>query len=594
MQGSGNIGQANGDLSFNRYGTQQYPLSAGSSTVGAGIADVLLGVPGSGFADWNDTYYRTWPYAGGYVQTDWRVAHNLTLNIGLRYDVQIPWVERWNRVNNGFNFNATNPDSAAVLAAWGKNYGSYTSTTVPYPAPPSVLLGGKTFVQPNGNRRTYNTNWDDIQPRFGLAWNFLKNTVLRTGFGIYYATATQGNYSDGFSQQTPYIRSLDGDQTPSGSLTGAYSLQNPFPNGLIQPSGSALGLLTNVGNGVSFDGSQRLIPRTYQYSFGLQQALPGKVVLTTSYVGSQTIHLPVAYNMDYLTMAKFLAGQANNKILDNTVPNPFYGVVPNNTTLGASPNIAAKYLYYPYPLFNGVTMSTNPWGHVAYNSVQLSVQKRFSGDRSHTGAISTAFSYTFSKNFQATNRLNNWDLAEAPIHELVSYDKPQNLSFSGVWDLPFGRRRAFANHVNRLVDGFIGGWTMNYIFTYNSGIPVNGINTIFYCSSYLVTDQTHDQWFNNNKSCYKGFPNSYYLRTMQDRFPWLRQMDNMTTNLAISKTFTITERWRFYLRGEAFNLMNHPLYGAPDTTYTDARFGMLPLAQQNFPRLVQVAAKILF
>jgi hypothetical protein len=115
--------------------------------------------------------------------------------------------------------------------------------------------------------------------------------------------------------------------------------------------------------------------------------------------------------------------------------------------------------------------------------------------------------------------------------------------------MPFGRGRAIAPHVNRVINGVIGGWTMNYIYTYNSGIPVSGINTLFLCSSYLTTDQTHDHWFNNTQSCYKGFPNSYYLRTMPDSLPWLRQMDNMTTNLSIAKTFQVTERWRFNLRG---------------------------------------------
>ncbi|MCU1263643.1 MAG: hypothetical protein JWO80_6528, partial [Bryobacterales bacterium] len=109
MQGTGSIGQANGQLSFTRYGTQQYPLSSGGTSVGSGVADLLLGVPGAGLVDWNDTYYRTWPYIGGFVQTDWRVSRSLTMNLGLRYDVQIPWVERDNRVNNGFDLNTVNP-----------------------------------------------------------------------------------------------------------------------------------------------------------------------------------------------------------------------------------------------------------------------------------------------------------------------------------------------------------------------------------------------------------------------------------------------------------------------------------------------------
>jgi hypothetical protein len=594
MQGTGNVGNPNGQFSFTRYGTQQYPLSGAASTVGSGIADLLLGIPGAGLANWNDTYYRTWPYFGGFVQADWRVSRSLTLNLGLRYDVQIPFVERRNRVNDGFDLSTVSPVSPAVLGNWAKDQASYSSTAALYPNPPAAIVGGKLFLPANGTRRTYNTDWQDIQPRIGIAWSINQTTVLRTGFGIYHATATQGNYTDGFSQQTAYIRSNNSDQSPNAGLTGPYSLQNPFPNGLIQPSGPGLGLLTNIGNAVSFDGNQRPIPRTFQYSFGLQKRVPWAVLIDASYVGSQTVHTSVPYNLDYLPLSVFLQGQAKSSLLDTNVPNPFYGVLPKNTTLGASANIAARYLYYPYPEFTSITESNNPWGKYRYDSLQLRVTKRFNGDKVRAGALTTVFSYTFSKNFQAVNRLNNWNPAEAPAHELAGYDKPQNLSFSGVWVLPLGRKGAWLHHVNPWVNGAVGGWSMNYIFTYNSGIPVSGINTLFLCDTVLTADQTHDHWFNNNKTCYKGYPNGYYLRNVPDRYAWLRQMDNLTMNLSMAKTFDITEKWKFNLRGEAFNLMNHPLYGAPDTNYTDARFGMLPVAQQNFPRLVQVSAKILF
>jgi hypothetical protein len=597
MQGSGNIGQANGQLQFTRYGTQQYPLRAGSSTDGSGMADLLLGIPGAGFIDWNDTYYRTWKYTGFFVQSDWKIRRNLTLNLGLRYDVQFPFVERWNRVNNGFDFNAVNPLSGAALAQWQQNQAAYNATnpTFPYPTAPAALLGGKSFVQPGGNRRTYGIDWQDVQPRIGLAWQLPSRTVLRTGFGIYHRTATQGNYTDGFNQQTPYVRSTNADITPDAALTGPYSLQNPFPNGLIAPSGRALGLLTNVGNAVSFDGTQRVIPRTFQYSFGLQRQFRGRILLDGSYVGSVTTHETMSYNMDYLPMPVFLAGQANNSYLTRAVPNPFYGILPANTTFGASQTIAAQDLYYPYPLFNGITMSTNPWARYRYDSLQLRAEKRFMGNRASTGALTTIVAYTFSKNFQSANRLNNWDLSETPVHELVSYDKPQNLSFSGIWDLPFGKNRHFLSKASRPVEAAAGGWTVTVIYRYNSGNPVNGIDALFTCdSSLLLPDQVHDQWFFNTHSCYKGRA-SFTLRTAPDRYPWLRQMDNLTVNFSAAKTFQLTEnRWRLSVRGEAFNLMNHPLYGAPDTTYSDARFGMLPVGQQNFPRLVQVSGRLMF
>ena len=83
---------------------------------------------------------------------------------------------------------------------------------------------------------------------------------------------------------------------------------------------------------------------------------------------------------------------------------------------------------------------------------------------------------------------------------------------------------------------------------------------------------------------------------MPDRFAWLRQMDNLNLNLAVAKDFRLPfeHNYTFNLRGEAFNLMNHPLFGGPDTGYTNARFGMLPVEQQNFPRLVQVSMKLRF
>jgi len=594
MRGSASVGEANGYLDFNRYGTQQYPLHAGNSMDGSGIADLLLGIPGNGHVDWNDTYYRTWPYAGFFVQTDWRLRRNLTLNLGLRYDVQAPFVERWNRVNSGFDLKAVNPLSDAILAVWKQDKAAYDvkNPRFPYPDVPAALLGGKMFVQPGGSRRTYLTDWQNIQPRIGLAWMFAPKSVLRAGFGIYHRTATQGNYTDGFNQQTPYIRSINGDITPIGALTGPYSLADPFPNGLIAPSGRSVGLLTNVGNAVSFDGAQRVIPRTFQYSVGLQRRV-ASILFDASYVGSITDHDTMSYNTDYVPMSLFLQGQAVPNFLDRVVPNPFLGILPAATTFGSGAVIAAKDLYYSYPLFNGITMSTNPWARYRYDSLQLRAEKRFTGDRTASGALTVVFAYTFSKNFQTANRLNNWDLSETPVHELVSYDKPQNLSLSGVWDLPVGRGRHLLSGANRFVDGAFGGWTMNFIYRYNSGNPVNGMDVVFSCADLLVADQTHNQWFNNSKSCYKSRP-SYTLRVAPDRYPWLRQKNNTTVNLAGAKTWNVTERWRFNLRGEAFNLFNHPLYGAPETNYQNARFGMLPVGQQNFPRLIQVSAKVLF
>jgi len=321
---------------------------------------------------------------------------------------------------------------------------------------------------------------------------------------------------------------------------------------------------------------------------------PWQTRVDASYVGSLTTGYPVTYNMDYTPKATYQAAYTNNAILNTSVPNPFYGVLPANSTFGASPNISVQNLTFPYPEFNGITMQTNPWGHYRYDSLQLRTEKRFMGMDSWSGGVTMIFSYTFSKAFQTTVRETNWDLTQPLAHELTQYDKPQSVAFSGVWMIPVGEKRHFASHPNKVISGIISGWQASWTYRYTSGVPVSAMNYWYKCTdSMLTTDQNHDHWFNNNGSCWASWP-SYTMRTIPDRYAWLRQMDNSTLNVAMNKTFSITERWKFTLRAEAFNAMNHPLYGAPDTTRTDARFGMLPVGQQNFPRYIQLSGKVQF
>ncbi len=565
--GSNHIGRANGEFSFTRTWTQQYADRSRNSSDGSGVADLLLGIPGAGFIDYNGTFYRTWPYWAAYIQDDWRIAHNLTLNVGLRYDVQIPFGEQHDRVNSGFDFNAVNPLSDQILANWKALKAAYDATKpqYPYPDPPAAIYGGKLFAGNGKSRRTYGIDWTDIQPRIGLAWALASKMVLRTGAGIYYRTATQANITDGFSQRTNYIRSTDGlNLQPLAGLAGPFSLENPFPDGILAPTGSSLGLLTSAGQAVSYDSTQRVIPRTYQYSFGLQRRFPWNVLIDASYVGSQTVHDTMSYERDYITLDLFQQGHNASTLLNRNIPNPFYGILPQTTTFGGPQTISALNLNRPYPLFNGIVQNTNPWAKYRYDALQLRFEK-----------------------------LESWNLAEPPIYELSNYDKPQNIAFSGVWDLPFGRNRHWLSGSHKLVRGIVSGWNANWIYTYNSGYPVAVPNGQFSCSSYIVRPQTPDHWFNNDTSCYKSYP-AYTLRGVPDRFAWIRNPAAPQLNVTLARTFRMAERYSLQLRGESFNVTNTPLFNGPTTDFNNVRFGLLPLAQRNFPRLVQLSAKVLF
>lgn len=600
---AGDTGYANGYLNFNRWGAWQYSSRTSGLNLSDGnsVADVLLGVPYSGQVDSYDSFYRSWPYFAFFVQTDWRARRNLTLNLGLRYDVQIPWVERWNRNNAGFDFNAVSPYSDRVIAQWKANKAEYDAPNprYPYPDAPAAILGGKTFADAS-NRRMYDTDWTNLQPRIGVAWAFAPRSVLRTGFGVYHRTATQTGLTDGFNQTTTFARSLDGDRYPSGDpggvldMTGPYSLANPFPYGVQAPLGASLGLLANAGNSVSFDPRKRPIPRTFQYSFGLQRQIFWNAKLEANYVGSITNHDSMSINLGRWPYEINQTAYASSTFGTTVVKNPFYGIVPAITTRGASPTMQRIDLFRAYPLFGDVTNNIIPRARYRYDALQLRVDKRFSADRAVMGGLTLVFSYTFSKNMQSANYLNNWNyMNEQPVHELVSYDKPQNIALSGVWALPFGRGRYFLTRTNRVVSGVTGGWTLNWSYRFTSGNPVGGINAVNRCGTLLVDEQTHDRQWNNTSSCWGGNP-SYMPRVVEDRYAWLRQMDNETVNLAAAKEFTLSERLKLQLRGEAFNLLNHVIWKPANTSYNNVDFGKLSIEQQNFPRQIQMSAKIRF
>ncbi|HYL78269.1 MAG TPA: TonB-dependent receptor [Bryobacteraceae bacterium] len=592
--GSAGPGRANGQFSFTRGWTSQYVRGPVNARDGSSIADLLLGTPQSGFIDYNESSYRSWPYWALYVQDYWKVAPKLALNLGLRYDVQLPLVERFNRMNDGFDFSVKNPLSDEIIARWKqlKQDWDKTHKAMPYPDPPAAIYGGRLFTS-GAQRRPYNTDWTDLQPRVGVAWNFAPKTVFRAGAGIFYRTATQMNQADGFNQRTNYISSLDGGVHPSADATGLYSLENPFPLGIQAPTGSSAGLLTGVGQAILFDGRQRPIPRTYEYSAGFQRELPWNVMVEASYVGSQTVHDSMTTQYDTVPFSQFIQGVANPNYLNRRLPSPFIGILPATSDLGGPAQVPAYDLLRPFPLFNGITETTDPWAKYRYDSLQILAEKRVV-DSAKAGVFLFLLSYTFSKSFESSHRLNPWNLAEKPVHELSALDKPHTLAISGLWDLPIGWGRRWFNSGGRLAGAFLNGWAVDWIATYSSGYPVNQPDAIFTCaSSSAPGGQNAEHWFNNDPNCYQARP-QYSLRTNPDRFSNIRNPTAPLLNASVEKTFWLTEKYALQFRGESFNVTNTPIPGAPNTDFKNPRFGQLPLAQSNFPRYVQIAAKLIF
>src|SRR5581483_6688697 len=298
-------GQSTGAFTFTKAVTQGPNPNAASTTGGNSIASLLLGVgTGSMTQDSKDAATQSF-YHGLYVQDDWKVNQKLTLNLGLRYDLDIPRTERYNRMET------FNPVIASPLA---------TPTGI------AGLRGGLEFPGVNGNsRRQYDPRYNDFSPRVGLAYQALKNTVIRAGYGIFFAPsyreagATIGN--QGFSAVTDY------NGIPNG-LTPSLYISNPFPNGFNPIVGSSLGLLTGLGSTFEtpITGDNK-VAYMQNWDFEIQQQLPGNLLVDVAYVGTHGVHLNESgendWNLNQLPPQVLTLGTA----LQQSVPNPFYHII---------------------------------------------------------------------------------------------------------------------------------------------------------------------------------------------------------------------------------------------------------------------------
>jgi hypothetical protein len=578
-------GSPNGSFSFGANWTQNNPLTRGASD-GAGVADVLLGYPTSGSADWNSQQFVSYHYYGLYAQDDFKVRSNLTLNFGLRWDVNTSPRERYNRINAGFCFACSNPYTSQI---------KYSG----FPGLQNPLLGGLLFAGVGGVASApFRTQWHDWQPRIGFSWNFAPKTILRGGYGIYYSFGLLATDSQGFSQTTPYIASLDGSLTP----TPYFLSGRPYPNGVIEPSGSNAGLATLAGQGITFNSPTRRIPMTQHWSLGIQRELPKGVLLDIQYIGSHTHAISVSTAYDVVGSAMQQQCFQDNAVCNTNVANPFSGVLPTATTLGAASTIPQWELVRAYPLFNGVTQSDNPEGTSDYHSLNLRVERKLA-------SVDFVVNYVYSNWMDQNSFLNNGNFRDATLWRgLDSNDRRHNLNANLVWPLPVGQGGLVLRDAKGVLGAVVNHWLVDSAILWGTGTPLGIPSADFYgpgCTSYVPGGgQTAAHWLNNNVSCYHNLL-AWEPRTSPLTVGYLRNPGFFWWDPSIQKRFALPREGMFVqFRMEAVNGANHPLFGGPSLANNTppsltpwvgwVGFGTLPLSQTGTPRAVIASLKILF
>jgi hypothetical protein len=580
---------------------------------GRDLAAFLLGLPVSGGNSRieNSVNYNVQSvYHGFFVQDDWRVTPKLTLNLGLRYDLELGITERFDRLSRGFDVTTASPLNDAARAAFATVYNANRARFDAAGLTPETfdVRGGFTFAGED-DRAAWDADTSNWQPRFGLAYQLNDRTVLRGGFGLFTsAFRIPSTLSDiannaitiqpGFSGFTPFVPS-----TNSGR-TFVATLDNPFPNGLRPSAGTSLGLLTNFGQALGADDapiipSERQNAKFARLILGLQRELPGGFIVEANFVSSWGYDLAVTRNINFIPRGLLgtdpaSAEAANTNLTGNDPANPFRNLLGGNlfladAALNTGSTVDLLQLVRPFPQFGDIWVQEYD-GSNRYTSLQLQGQKRFSR------SFSLTTSYTYSRLKERIGYLNPSD--EELEERFSTDDRPHRFTFAGVYELPVGRGRFVGGDMNRWLDAIVGGWQLNGTFEWQSGEPfLFDENLHFEGDPDALTSRVgqYDEQGRRYGVDRPAFDVSGFtilptagLRNFPTTHPKLRNQPFKSVNLSASKNFRLGERMRLQFRAEALNALNYVYFGG-----MNLETGLVN-AQRNLPRDIQLGAKFTF
>ncbi|WP_260473150.1 TonB-dependent receptor [Edaphobacter aggregans] len=551
---------------------------------GFGFASYLLGVPdNTGSTGINAQLATQKNYFGGYVQDDWKLDPRLTVNLGLRYEVQTPLTERHDK-QQYFDFTAINP----VGAGTGIN------------TPGQLVFNGGGHT-----RSLYDTQTTNFGPRIGISYLLKPNMVLRSGYGLFFIPTFTGNGpADGYTQTTP-IRGTNGDNSVFNTLS------NPVPNGVLLPQGSALGSQQDVGQGVPAVRRARASSYLQQWMLGIQYSFHTNDMLDITYVGNRGLKLSAGtYERDMLNPQYFSLGLA---ALTAQVPNPFNGKITGTGCSLQGATVPRWQLLRPYPQYCSVAEQEAPLGDSYYNALQMTYTHRFSH------GFSVLASYTFSKFIDDVEGNNGW--ANSGPTSIRNYynlaaeksvdgaDIPHSLVVSYIYELPIGKGKSLGSNLSTPVNAVVGGWQVSGISTFKQGFPLSiapANNTLGQfggnrrpdiVANMHVANPTIDRWF--NVGAFQDPSDPFDFGSAPRYISTLRAPGYQNWDLSAQKYWHFGEVTRLQFRAEWFNAFNRANFYAPNqflgnrVTNTDGSYGgsFGQISNAFAARDVQFAAK---
>ncbi len=543
------------------------PNPADTVNQGDALASFLLDVPDYYYFVNSEVQTRPGGVAYGYAQDSWKATPKLTLNYGLRYDVQFfppfgkqslnaahggPYIGDYDFSNGTYKLQALPPSCDSIQVA------------------PCIPGNGTlpAHVVLSTNDKLAINEYSNFGPRLGFAYMIGNKTVVRGAFGVVYDSwASINQMTQNVSSTWPDVgifnAPADLNLPSSTSATPTITAHNPLGNSTFLPAPTPF---FQTGN---FYSPNRLLPRSEQYNIGIERQLSSNTAATITYVGMASQRLD-------------------------------YGG-PYNTALTPGPGDPQSRALYPYM---AITPYDRPVGKSSYNGLQLSLVRNFTNGWSYNVA------YTWSKTMdcgtdgwwgsEGTNAQDPYDICGYGSRSVAGYDVTNQFSVDMLYHVPIGRGEKYSTK-NHFLDYILGNWQINNIFQAHSGLPYtpvissdipntgNGTEYLDIVGNPHLSKPTFSEWFNT--AAY-AVPQGYTYGTAGRNS--LRSQADWELDTGLFRLIPVGNGREFEFRAEAFNLLNNVVLGQPFSDYNQGPlFGTIN-STYNLSREVQLALKFLF
>jgi len=634
----GGGGYTSGRYQFDNRYTRHYGDTAldNPGSLGLSWAAFMMGLNYDSLVSQNDTYATYSPYYGSYLQDQFRATRKLTIYSGLRLEYEGGPTERYNRMLGYFDPVAKIYVSD-VAEAFYKANPTVIATNVSGIAIPGLdpvnfrVRGGVTFPGKNGAPRNAWQGQVMVMPRVAFAWQITPTMVIRGGAGVFYDTLNVTNNSPnqtGFNQSTSYTTDNNAGSTwkTGDPNNGISPMADPFPpvlNGQRYNTTTTGGLGFDTLTGRSYSSQFYATERAHQYRWriGLQRQIGKLNLVSMTYTGSYSSDVYISQNLNSVPAAYWWTGTSRNTAIDSWlnggVTNPFRlstnfpNLANENPALWADMNtqsfftnstISRAQLLKPFPQMTGLTQQMSPLGLVRTHGVELTFNRRF------TRGWNLMLAYTGTKARAADWFPNSYD--QRPAWEESNSSRPHRLTATGMYQFPFGRRRAFFK--KGVLSRVLSGMQIAGTFEYQSGPLLGWSNRYYYgdISGIVKSDPTVDEWFNTSgaacneipgadtgwERCPQRAPGTYQVRVFPNRIAGLRRDKTLQTNANVQKEIAMRpdSRVKFILRFDMLNVFNRYQFDNPNTDPMNTNFGVVQQQTAATNRFLQFQGRIQF